>query len=83
LKDLADKVIFEPDPYAAAKEAHAIAVLTEWSLFSDLDYKKIYDGMIKPAFLFDGRNILDHKQLYETGFNVYPLGKPAQTHFTR
>jgi len=83
LKDVADKVIFEPDPYAAAKEAHAIAVLTEWSLFKELDYKTIHDAMIKPAFLFDGRNILDHKKLYETGFNVYPLGKPAQTHFTR
>ena len=83
LKDVADKVIFEPDPYAAVKEAHAIAVLTEWSSFKELDYKTIHDAMIKPAFLFDGRNILDHKKLYETGFNVYPLGKPARTHFTR
>ena len=83
LKDVADKVIFEPDPYAAAKEAHAIAVLTEWSSFKELDYNTIHDAMIKPAFLFDGRNILDHKKLYETGFNVYPLGKPARTHFTR
>ena len=37
--------------------------------------------MEKPAFLFDGRNLLDHRKLYEIGFNVYPIGKKALTHF--
>ncbi len=47
-----------------------------------LDYEKIYHSMVKPAFLFDGRNLLDHKKLYEIGFNVYPIGKPPLTHLT-
>ena len=36
---------------------------------------------MKPAFVFDGRNILDHRRLYEIGFNVYPIGKRPLTHF--
>jgi UDPglucose 6-dehydrogenase len=37
--------------------------------------------MVKPAFIFDGRNILDHRRLYELGFNVYAVGKVPRTHF--
>jgi UDPglucose 6-dehydrogenase len=80
LGELAERVTFEPDPYAAANGAHAIAVLTEWAQYTQLDYEKIYASMVKPAFLFDGRNLLDHKKLFEIGFNVYPIGKPALTH---
>ncbi len=83
LIDVAEQVIFEPDPYAAAQGAHAIAVLTEWPQFVQLDYQSIYDKMIHPSFIFDGRNILDHKKLHNIGFNVYPIGKPPETHFTR
>ncbi|MCJ7658646.1 MAG: nucleotide sugar dehydrogenase [Anaerolineales bacterium] len=83
LIDVAEQVIFEPDPYAAAQDAHAIAVLTEWPQFVQLDYQSIFDKMIHPSFIFDGRNILDHKKLHNIGFNVYPIGKPPQTHFTR
>jgi UDPglucose 6-dehydrogenase len=80
LGGLADRVIFEPDPYAAAQGAHAVAILTEWSQYADLDYQAIYASMTKPAFVFDGRNILDHKRLYALGFNVYAVGKPPLTH---
>ena len=79
LKELAAGVVFEPDPYVAAKNAHAIAVLTEWQQYAELDYERIYRSMAKPAFLFDGRNLLDHKKLYEIGFNVYSIGKPSLT----
>jgi UDPglucose 6-dehydrogenase len=76
LKELAKRVTFESDPYIAAREAHAIAILTEWPQYTELDYEKIYQSMVQPAFVFDGRNLLDHKRLYEIGFNVYPVGKP-------
>ena len=79
LKELATRVVFESDPYAAAKNAHAIAILTEWGQYAQLDYERIYRSLAKPAFLFDGRNLLDHKKLYEIGFNVYPIGKPPLT----
>ena len=64
------------DPYEAAKGAHAILVMTEWDMFKDLDYERIYADMQKPAFLFDGRNILDHAKLRKIGFQVYAIGKP-------
>jgi UDPglucose 6-dehydrogenase len=75
------RIDFIDDPYKAAEGCHAIAVLTEWDIYRNLDYEKIFDRMIKPASLFDGRNILDHKRCFDIGFNVYPIGKPALTHF--
>ena len=77
----ADKVEFEPDPYKTAAGAHAIALVTEWPQYAELDYQRIFESMEKPAFIFDGRNILDHKKLYEIGFNVLPTGKPPMLHF--
>ncbi len=77
LKDIEDRIQFVEDPYEAAKGAHAIAIITEWGLYRGLDYERIYKEMEKPAFVFDGRNILDHQALHEIGFNVYPIGKPA------
>jgi len=81
LAGLAGAVEFEPDPYRAAADAQALAVVTEWEAFKKLDYEKIFASMRKPAFVFDGRNILDHRKLFEIGFNVFPLGKPSLTHF--
>ena len=81
LSDVVEKVVFEEDPYTAAMGAHAIAVLTEWDLYRDLDYERLFESMMKPAFIFDGRNCLDHQKLYEIGFNVYSIGKVALSHF--
>jgi UDPglucose 6-dehydrogenase len=63
------------DAYEACKDAHAIAVLTEWDEFKTLDWERIYRDMKKPAFVFDGRLILDRQKLSEIGFNVYSIGK--------
>jgi len=74
-------VSFVEDPYAATEGCHALAVMTEWDLYRNLNYERIYCTMEQPAFIFDGRNILDHKRLFEIGFNVYPIGKPPLCHF--
>lgn len=55
-----DSTVVYRDPYACMDGAHGVAVLTEWDEFKQYDWKKIYDSMVKPAFVFDGRNILDH-----------------------
>jgi UDPglucose 6-dehydrogenase len=81
LEDVRDGLTFEMDPYEAADGAHAIAVLTEWSLYRDLDYARIFKTMVQPAFIFDGRNILDHRKLFEIGFNVFAIGKAPLKHF--
>ncbi|MDR1760255.1 MAG: UDP-glucose 6-dehydrogenase [Fibrobacter sp.] len=75
LADVLDQVIFEEDSYLAAKGAHAIAVCTEWKSFAELDWKRIYNDMEKPAFVFDGRNILDADALRKIGFDVVSVGK--------
>ncbi len=82
LQDIEKDIIFEIDPYKATKDAHALAIMTEWDIYRTLDYQAIYESMEKPAFIFDGRNILDHQKIYEIGFNVYPLGKPKLVHFS-
>lgn len=65
--------IFE-DAYTACKDAHAIAVLTEWDEFNSYDWQRIYDSMQKPAFVFDGRNLLDEAKMREIGFVYQSIG---------
>ena len=63
------------DPYQAADAAHAIALLTEWDQFKTLDYERIYEKMLKPAFVFDGRRILEREKLKSLGFRMYTIGE--------
>ena len=63
------------DPIAATKDAHAIAIVTEWDEFKSYDWQTIYDQMLKPAFVFDGRRILDTPTMEEIGFNYYKIGE--------
>ena len=67
-------IITFQDAYQACENAHAIAVLTEWEEFKSYDWQKIYDNMQKPAFVFDGRNILNKKTLEEIGFVYQCIG---------
>jgi len=59
----------------ACKGAHGAAILTEWDEFKTLDFPKIHEDMLKPAFLFDGRNILPIEKLKQIGFRVFAIGK--------
>jgi len=63
------------DPYEACKGAHAIAILTEWDEFIAYDWQRIYDSMKKPAFVFDGRNLLNRKEMERIGFMYQGIGK--------
>ncbi|WP_333601497.1 UDP-glucose 6-dehydrogenase [Flavobacterium sp.] len=60
--------------YQACENAHAIAILTEWDEFKEYDWQKIYDTMLKPAFIFDGRNLLDADKMREIGFVYQAIG---------
>ncbi|WP_339751678.1 nucleotide sugar dehydrogenase [uncultured Winogradskyella sp.] len=61
--------------YETIKDAHAIAIMTEWDEFKAYDWQKIYDNMKKPAFIFDGRNILDKDEMTKIGFEYSSIGK--------
>ena len=65
----------QDNPYDAVDGAHAIAVLTEWDEFKTYDWQRIYNSMNKPAFIFDGRNLLDKQALETIGFKVKAIGK--------
>jgi UDPglucose 6-dehydrogenase len=81
-KDLAiqadnPNVEFATSAQQAAAGAYALLILTEWDEFRELDFEAIYKSMLKPAWIFDGRNVLDHARLREIGFKVYSIGKQA------
>lgn len=63
------------DPYEALQGAHAVAVLTEWDEFKGYDWTKIKETMKKPAFVFDGRKLLDRSRLNALGFDYYAIGE--------
>jgi len=73
--ELETHVTVVDDPYEALDQAHAMAVVTEWDEFKDLDFERVLQGMRKPAFVFDGRNILPHAKLRDLGFEVHAIGK--------
>ncbi|XP_027917884.1 UDP-glucose 6-dehydrogenase 5-like [Vigna unguiculata] len=64
------------DAYEATRDAHGVCILTEWDEFKTIDYERVYENMVKPAFVFDGRNMLDVDKLRKIGFIVYSIGKP-------
>jgi UDPglucose 6-dehydrogenase len=69
------RISFHNNATDATKSTHAIAILTEWEEFKDLNFDKIYAQMEKPAYLFDGRNLIDSEIVKSAGFRVYRIGK--------
>ena len=63
------------EPYGAVINSHAIAILTEWDEFKDLDYSAIHAAMHQPSILFDGRNLLDLEALRKIGFRAQGIGR--------
>lgn len=74
LEEIKERVTVVSSALEACQEAHAVAVLTEWDEFKKLDWETVYKGMLKPAFLFDGRRILERKIKEEIGFEFYSIG---------
>ncbi|MDE5421900.1 nucleotide sugar dehydrogenase [Ancylomarina sp. DW003] len=68
-------VTVHDDPYIAMQSAHATAILTEWDEFKTYDWQKVYQGVLKPAFVFDGRNVVSKVELEKIGFQIYNIGK--------
>lgn len=74
-EEIRSLVTIHETPFSAAHRAHAIAILTEWDEFAGYDWKSIYENMLKPAFLFDGRNVLDGNAMRSIGFIYHGIGK--------
>jgi UDPglucose 6-dehydrogenase len=71
-----DEVSWFPDPVSAAAGADAVALLTDWPVYTTLPFRKIAATMNSPV-IFDGRNCLHRDVMRETGFQYYPMGRPA------
>lgn len=71
-----DQVEWHGDPVSAAVETDAVALLTDWPFYSTLPFRKIAATMNQPI-IFDGRNCLHRDVMRETGFQYYPMGRPA------
>jgi len=74
-KIIAEYLEIHDDPYAAIEQAHALVALTEWDEFRTLDLARIYQLMLKPAFVFDGRAVLPAAELKALGFETFVIGK--------
>ena len=71
-----NNVTFCSSAAEAADNAHGVVILTDWDEFTTADFKSIHDQMLRPSFVFDGRNVVDRAKLRELGFEVYAIGKP-------
>ncbi len=74
-EEIRSLVTVHNEAYTAMDDAHAVAILTEWNEFKTYNWNKVYEGMKKPAFVFDGRNIINNDLLSKIGFEVYCIGK--------
>ena len=74
-KENSNAITYCSDPYNACNDSHAVAVVTEWDEFVTYDWKKIFKSVMKPAKVFDGRNILNVQELEKIGFKFYATGK--------
>ncbi len=70
-----DRVIIYDNAYSAAEQSYAVAILTEWDEFKTLDWTQIYHSMIRPAAIFDGRNVLSAISIKAIGFQYFAIGK--------
>ena len=68
------RIYVHDNPYSAMDSSHAIAIITEWDEFKGYDWEKVYSNVQKPAFIFDGRNILDKDEFFKIGFNFKGIG---------
>lgn len=77
-KLIQDNVTIVEDSYEACNDAHAAAILTEWDEFKELDFDRVFKSMQQPAFIFDGRNLLDRDKMTEIGFEIHAIGKSRE-----
>jgi len=71
---LGSSIAYAPDPYAAAKDADALLILTEWKEFASLDLPRMRELLTYPIVL-DGRNLYSPADMARAGLNYYSMGR--------
>ena len=78
-KVLPETVNFFDDPYDAINGVQATIIMTEWSEFQNLDWKKVYKSMKNPKIIFDGKNYLNQKLIQDLGFEYFAVGRKIKS----
>lgn len=73
-KKFRDKVLYSFDPYEALRDADALLIATEWSVFRAPDFERMKKNL-KTHLIFDGRNLYNTEQMRELGFEYYSVGR--------
>ena len=63
------------DPFENISDYNTITIMTEWDEFKDFDWEMIYNKVKKPAYIFDGRNILNIEKIKMIGFKYEGIGR--------
>lgn len=69
-----DRICYAESPYEAAREAHAVVILTDWAEFRSLDLDRLRTAMRTPVII-DGRNLFEPAAMADQGFEYYTLGR--------
>ncbi|RNL54973.1 UDP-glucose dehydrogenase family protein [Pedobacter jejuensis] len=71
---IGDKVVFADNQYDALKDADALLIATEWSVFRNPDFEKI-ESILKNKVIFDGRNLYDLQKMIDLGYYYNSIGR--------
>ena len=69
-----ERIRYFNSPYEAAKDSHAILILTEWDEFKKIDFDKL-KNLVEIPIIVDGRNIFEKEEINKKRFSYYPMGK--------
>jgi UDPglucose 6-dehydrogenase len=71
-----DKITYAEDQYEALKNADALLILTEWSVFRNPDFGRV-KSILNKKVIFDGRNLYTPHKMAEFGFYYNSIGREA------
>lgn len=69
-----DKITYAANQYEALKDADALLVLTEWSVFRTPDFDQM-EQLLKAKVIFDGRNLYDLEKMIDCGYYYNSIGR--------
>ncbi|MES3017078.1 MAG: UDP-glucose/GDP-mannose dehydrogenase family protein [Bacteroidota bacterium] len=67
-------VNFGESQYEILKDADALMIVTEWSVFRTPDFDKM-SSMMKSKVIFDGRNLYDLQKMIDCGYYYNSIGR--------
>ena len=68
------RIRFAVSPYAAAKDADALLILTDWEEFGSLDFERMRLELKHPIVV-DGRNLYSRELMSRHGFSYFSVGR--------